>query len=130
MTYFGLSASGTAPDPSGSTRGLLVLNHENITQAYLHPNGATTVAGARPEAEALKEMECHGVSVIEVNRTAGTWSYAQASALNRRVTPLTPTSFSGPARGAAALRTVYSPDGTAGRGTINNCANGTMPWQT
>ena len=128
MSYFGLSASGT-PDANGNTRGLLVLNHENITQAYLHPNGPTTTAGVRPEAEALKEMECHGVSVIEVNRAAN-WSYVATSSFNRRITPLTPMSFSGPVRGASSLKTRYSPDGTMGRGTINNCANGTMPWNT
>ncbi len=128
MSYFGLSAAG-APDVNGNTRGLLVLNHENITQAYLHPNGPTTVAGARPEAEALKEMECHGVSVIEVNRAAD-WSYAPTSSFNRRITPMTPMTFSGPVRGNDSLKTRYSPDGTAGRGTINNCANGTMPWHT
>ena len=128
MSYFGMSATGT-PDANGNTRGLLVLNHENITQAYLHPNGPTTTAGARPEAEALKEMECHGVSVIEVNRAAA-WSYTTASSFNRRITPLTPMSFSGPVRGADSLKTRYSPDATTGRGTINNCANGTMPWHT
>ncbi len=128
MSYFGMSAAG-APDVNGNTRGLLVLNHENISQPYLHANGPTTVAGARPEAEALKEMECHGVSVIEVNRAAD-WSYAPTSSFNRRITPLTPMTFSGPVRGNDSLKTRYSPDGTAGRGTINNCANGTMPWHT
>ena len=128
MSYFGLSAAGT-PDTNGNTRGLLVLNHENISQAYLHPNGATTTGGVRPEAEALKEMECHGVSVIEVSR-ATAWGYVATSSFNRRITPLTPMRFSGPVRGNDSLKTRYSPDGTAGRGTINNCANGTMPWHT
>jgi hypothetical protein len=130
MSYFGLAATGATPDPASSTRGLLALNHENITQSYLHPDGPTSTGGVRPEAEALKEIEAHGVSVIEVVRNAGAWSYVQASALNRRITPNTPMTFSGPVRGDALLRTVYSPDGTAGRGTINNCANGTMPWNT
>jgi secreted PhoX family phosphatase len=132
MSYFGLAATGTAPDRNSSTRGLLVLNHENITQVYLHPAGPTTVAGARPEAEALKEIECHGVSVIEVSRAgaSGAWSYVPGSTLNRRITPNTPMAFNGPARGDAQLRTVYSPTAVAGRGTINNCANGTMPWNT
>jgi secreted PhoX family phosphatase len=132
MSYFGLAATGSAPDPANSLRGLLVLNHENINQAYLHPNGATTVGGARPEGEALKEMECHGVSVVEIVRAAaaGAWSYVQAGTLNRRITPLTPTSFVGPVAGSAALRTAFSPTGVAGRGTINNCANGYMPWGT
>ena len=46
MSYFGLAATGSTPDANGNTRGLLVLNHENITQAYLHPNGATSTGGA------------------------------------------------------------------------------------
>ncbi len=130
MSYFGLAATGAAPDRNSSTRGLLALNHENITQAYLHPNGPTSVGGARPEAEAIKEIEAHGVSVIEVVRSGAAWSYVQSSALNRRITPNTPMQFNGPVRGDPNLRTLYSPDGTAGRGTINNCANGTMPWNT
>ena len=132
MSYFGLAATGTTPDPTNSTRGLLVMNHENITESYLHPNGPTNVSnGPRPAAEATKEIEAHGVSVIEVSRSAaGAWAYNQASALNRRITPNTPMAFSGPARGTAMLRTRQSADGTAGRGTINNCANGTMPWHT
>jgi secreted PhoX family phosphatase len=132
MSFFGLSATGNTPDPANSLRGLLVLNHENINQAYLHPNGATTVGGARPEGEALKEMECHGVSVVEIARASasGTWSYVQAGALNRRITPLTPTTFTGPVAGSATLRTLFSPTATGGRGTINNCANGYMPWGT
>ena len=132
MSYFGLAASGNAPDPTSNTRGLLVLNHENITQVYLHVGGPTTTGGVRPEAEALKEIEAHGVSVVEVSRAGvdGAWSYLSTSALNRRITPNTPMAFSGPVRGDASLRTAFSPDGTAGRGTINNCANGTMPWRT
>ncbi len=132
MSYFGLAATGNTPDANSSSRGLLVMNHENITESYLHPNGPTNLAnGPRPAAEAIKEIEAHGVSVIEVSRsTAGAWTYNQASALNRRITPNTPMSFSGPARGTPVLRTRQSPDGTTGRGTINNCANGTMPWHT
>jgi secreted PhoX family phosphatase len=130
MSFFGLAASGATRDPSSSTRGVLVLNHENITQAYLHANGATTVNGARPEAEALKEIEAHGVSVIEVTRGASAWSYVQSSALNRRITPNTPMGFNGPARGNVLLRTAYSSNAAQGRGTINNCANGMMPWGT
>ena len=131
LYWFGLAAAGSTRDDTSSTRGLLVMNHENINQPYLHVGGATTVAGARPEAEALKEMECHGLSVIEVTRsTAGAWSYVQGGALNRRITPLTPMVFSGPVKGSNLLKTVFSPTGVAGRGTINNCANGHTPWAT
>ncbi|KQM63265.1 phosphatase [Sphingomonas sp. Leaf17] len=130
MSYFGLASGGNTPDPSNSSRGLLVLNHENVSEQYLHVNGVTFTGGLRPEGEVIKEIECHGVSVIEVTRTNGAWGYVQSSALNRRITPNTPMIFSGPVRGDASLRTKYSPDGTTGRGTINNCANGTMPWHT
>jgi len=131
MSFFGMSATTGLPDAAANTQGVLVMNHENITQMYLHPAGATSPGGVRPEGEALKEMECHGVSVIQVSRgQGGGWSYAQAAPLNRRVTPLTPMQFNGPVRGDATLRTAYSPAGTAGRGTINNCANGYAPWHT
>jgi uncharacterized protein len=131
MYWFGLGASGATRDDNSSTRGLIVQNHENITQPYLHANGPTSVAGVRPEAEAIKEIESHGVLVVEVSRgTTGTWSYNQASTLNRRITPLTPMTFTGPVAGSTLLRTVFSPTGTAGRGTINNCANGFTFWGT
>ena len=128
LVWFGLDDAG-GRDDSSSTRGLLVQNHENLNVQYLHPNGPTDVGGVRPEAEAIKEIEAHGVSVTEY-RDGGdlAWSYVQDSALNRRITPNTPTVFNGPVRGSAMLRTAYSPDGTQGRGTINNCANGHMPW--
>jgi len=136
MTYFGLSAAGAAPDPNNSSRGLLALNHENIagTVAYLHPAGQTgnVSGGVRPEAEAIKEIEAHGVSVVEVVRAAGNgaWSYTQGSTFNRRITPNTTMQVNGPARGNPLLRTRFSADGAQARGTINNCANGTMPWNT
>lgn len=128
MAYFGLAASGATRDDASNTRGVLALNHENISQRYLHPNGATS--GARPEAEALKEIECHGVSLIEVTRGASGWGYVQSSSLNRRITPLTVMSFKGPVAGAALLKTAFSPNGTQGRGTINNCAAGASGWGT
>lgn len=129
LHYFGLAATGTARDEANSTRGLLVMNHENITQTYLHPSGAT--AGTRPEAEAIKEIEAHGLSVIEVSASAaGAWTYNQASTLNRRITPNTPMTIKGPAAGNALMKTAFSTDGTQARGTINNCANGYTPWGT
>lgn len=131
LYYFGLKKTSNNPDPFNSERGLLVMNHENINQAYLHPNGPTQPGGIRPEAEALKEVECHGVSVIEVvSDGAGNWTYKLDSKLNRRTTPLTPVEFKGPVAGSAFLKTAYSPTGTAGRGTINNCANGFTYYNT
>ncbi|MBC7159552.1 MAG: DUF839 domain-containing protein, partial [Porphyrobacter sp.] len=131
LYFYGLSGSGTRDDNS-STRGLMVQNHENLNVQYLHPNGPTNVStGPRPAEEAIKEIDAHGVSVTEY-RDAGNrqWSYVQDSPFNRRITPNTPTVFHGPARGSELLRTVYSTDGTQGRGTINNCANGHTLWGT
>ncbi|MET0251942.1 MAG: alkaline phosphatase PhoX [Novosphingobium sp.] len=128
MYWFGLSASG-APDATANSRGLMAINHENITQTYLHPNGPTTTGGVRPYAEVIKEIEAHGVSIVEFSR-GGTWAYVPTSTFNRRITPLTPMVINGPVRGAAFMRTAFSADGTQGRGTINNCANGFTPWST
>ncbi|MED5546748.1 MAG: alkaline phosphatase PhoX [Pseudomonadota bacterium] len=130
LHYFGLSAAG-APDDMANTRGLMVQNHENITEEYLHPAGPTTIGGARPLDEVRKEIECHGVSVAEyVDSGNRTWSYVQDSSFNRRITPNTPMTLSGPAAGSAWMRTAYSANGTSGRGTINNCANGISAWHT
>jgi secreted PhoX family phosphatase len=131
LYYCGLGNDGTRDDNS-STRGLLVQNHENLNVQYLHPNGPTNVStGPRPEAEAIKEIEAHGLSVTEYQDTGDrTWTYVQDSALNRRITPNTAMVFNGPVSGSDLLRTVHSPDGTQGRGTINNCANGHTLWGT
>ncbi|MEW5685987.1 MAG: alkaline phosphatase PhoX [Pseudomonadota bacterium] len=130
MAFFGLAPSGAGRDDTNSGRGLLVMNHENITQRYLHANGATTTNGARPEAEAIKEIEAHGVSVVEVARGSSGWAYNQDSTLNRRITPNTAMAFRGPVAGSALIATAFSPNGSQGRGTINNCAAGGSPWGT
>lgn len=129
MHWFGLSSAGAA-DLASSTRGLMCINHENVTQSYLHVSGPTNTAGARPYGEVIKEIEVHGISVVEFSKGANGWGYVQNSSFNRRITPSTPVSISGPARGASFMKTAYSPDGTTGRGTINNCANGYTPWST
>jgi len=130
LYWFGLSSTGTRDDTS-STRGLIAQNHENINQQYLHATGASQPGGVRPEAEALKEIECHGVSVVEYSEGANrAWTFSATSTFNRRITPNTPVVFNGPAKGSDLLKTPYSTTGVAGRGTINNCANGYTPWGT
>ncbi len=129
LYWYGLSAAG-ARDDNSSVRGLMVQNHENLNIQYLHPAGPT-LALPRPEAEAIKEIEAHGVSVTEYVEGANrAWTYVATSTFNRRITPNTPVVFNGPVRGSAFLRTAYSNDGTTGRGTINNCANGHTAWGT
>ncbi len=128
MEYFGLSDDGSRADPKGSNRGLLVMNHEALTDHFLHVAGASP--RPRPAAESDKEIPAHGISIVEVNKTAGRFGYVQASAYNRRVTPLTPMEIGGPARGNALMKTRYATAGTACRGTINNCGTGYTPWGT
>ncbi|WP_394673351.1 PhoX family protein [Limnobacter sp.] len=130
MYFFGLGADNTW-DPEAGDRGLLVINHEAITELFLHANGPTSVAGVRDSNEALKEMYIHGVSVVEVRRGSdGQYSVVQNSAFNRRIHTLTDMEISGPLRGVAAMVTKYSTNGTRTRGTINNCASGYTPWGT
>jgi uncharacterized protein len=130
MHFFGLSATGTY-DPNASSRGLLCMNHEAITPAFLHANGVTSVAGVRTvNDEVIKELNIHGVSVIEVVRNGNAWSYVRNSTFNRRVTTFTDMLLSGPAARTPAMITRYSTDGSRTRGTVNNCANGYTPWGT
>jgi secreted PhoX family phosphatase len=130
--YFGLNAAGTARDDSNSSRGLLAMNHENITQIFLHTAaevGAYNVA-ARVAAEVDKEVAVHGVSVVEVQKSGATYQVNTASPFNRRITATTPMEIAGPARGDDLMVTRYSPAGTQTRGTLNNCAHGYTPWGT
>jgi len=128
MEYFGLNAAGTARDVAGSERGLLAMNHEALTDQFLHAAGSTP--NPRPAAEADKEIPAHGVSVVEVRKVSGKFAYQKGSAYNRRVTPATPLLINGPARGNALMKTKFSTAGTDCRGTINNCGTGYTPWGT
>jgi len=133
MHFFGLNAARTGPDPTSSNRGIMCINHENIsgTVLFMHPNGQTNRStGPRPEVEARKEIESHGVSVIEVSRTTGAFTVNKASNFNRRITANTMVEISGPVRGTKYVKTKFSPGGTATRGTINNCGHGYTPWGT
>ncbi|GDY35156.1 MULTISPECIES: PhoX family phosphatase [unclassified Acidovorax] len=133
MEWFGLGADGKRND-NATERGLLAINHEATTDEklsshFLHANGGTTTL-PRPAAEIDKETAAHGIAVIEVAKAAGKWAYTQNSALNFRLTALSPIEISGPARGNAQLITKYSPTGTTTRGTLNNCGTGKTPWGT
>jgi secreted PhoX family phosphatase len=149
IEYFGLGANGRH-DPHCSDRGLLCMNHEAITPAFLHPTGPTIVAGMRtvPE-EVLREFYVHGVSIIEVvkegnrgrrkwssaysffnHRRSTHWDYEQDSRFNRRIHTLTEIELSGPAARTPYMVTKFAPDGARTRGTVNNCAHGRTPWGT
>ena len=127
MEFFGLNAAGTARDANGSSRGLLAMNHEALSQQFLHAAGAS--ANPRPASESDKEIPAHGVSIVEVAKNAsGKFVTNQASSYNRRITPLTEVTLSGPVKGNALVKTLFSPTGLLARGTINNCGTGYTPW--
>lgn len=130
MHYFGLGPNGRY-HKNEAARGLLCVNHEAITPAFLHPNGPTIAGGVRTVAEeVLREFYAHGVSVIEVARGAGGWRYDLDSSFNRRIHTLTDMVLAGPAGGTPYMVTRHSPDGNMTRGTVNNCASGATPWGT
>ena len=116
-------------DPNG--HGLLVLNHEYVDQRVLHVAGPTNSPnGPRPADEVRKEIAAHGVSVVEIRKTGGSWDVVKNSPRNRRITANTPMEIRGPVRGSELVKTRYSLSGTMTRGTINNCAHGYTPWGT
>ncbi|MFN7121681.1 MAG: PhoX family protein [Hydrogenophaga sp.] len=134
-------------------RAVLVVNHESSADAhFFHPNGQTSGGvggkkfsqfssssggwdlGARPQAEVLKEINHHGVSLVEVRRVGGVWTVQLDSTFNRRVTPQTVVNVTGPSAHIADIRafmsTQFDPSGVTARGTINNCGHGKTPWGT
>lgn len=127
------------PIDGSSEDGLLVLNHEYVEPRWMHASmaggeygseGVLIVDGVRNADEVRKEANAHGASVVRVRKQPdGAWAVV-ADPLNRRVTALTPMTIAGPVGGTDFVKTKYSPDGTATRGTINNCAHGVTPWNT
>ena len=128
------------PIDGSDTNGLLCVNHESLSFDFFHGyrvEGGSAVTNRETDGNDLpsnadqvrKEINGHGVSVVELQRMAGEWRVTD-NGRNRRITAATPMRFSGPAAGSALLQTAYSPDGTQGRGTINNCGRGFTPWGT
>jgi len=138
MVFFGLHAQRHAP--TASARGLLVLNHEYVESWMLHPHGMVTEEVANPHGwfklqrqaeDVRREINAHGISVAEVERTAdGSFRLVTASRFNRRITAASPARFSGPAAGSPLLQTRFDPTGQRTRGTLNNCGSNRSPWGT
>jgi uncharacterized protein len=130
-------------------RAVLVVNHESSADAhFFHANGQTSGGvsgkkfsqfgqwdgGVRPLAQSLKEINHHGVSLVEVRKVAGNWTVQLDSTFNRRVTAQTVVSVAGPAAHIADIRsfmaTAFDTSGQTARGTLNNCGHGKTPWGT
>ena len=146
LYYIGADGKYSA---TGTDRAVLAVNHESSADAhFFHPNGQTSNGvsgkkfnqfgdwdlGTRPASEVLKEINHHGVSVVELRKGSSGWSYVVDSLYNRRVNAQTPMRFGGPAAHMADIRdfmvTAFDTTGASSRGTLNNCGHGITPWGT
>ena len=128
LYYFGLNTAGTAADYAGTlggnTRGILAMNHEapnpfntgtGANNLYVHASGATTTVASgtatrTDAAQVRKEVNHHGVSIIDIAKTGSTWAVRKDSTFNRRVTGATVMEITGPMRGNARMFTKFSPN--------------------
>lgn len=134
------------PIDGSATNGMLCVNHESLALSFFHgysmqpdPETGEMVPVSKRETDdnglpssveqVRKEINGHGVSVVEIQRVAGRWQVVD-SGRNRRITAATPMRFSGPAAGSPVLQTKSSPSGTTALGTVNNCGRGFTPWGT
>jgi len=111
---------------SGSTRGLLAMNHEYSDDGLLHADGMKTWSAEKVR----KAQAAHGVAVIEVELKGDRWQMVRPSRYARRFTAYTPFAVSGPAAGHALMKTAADPTGRTVLGTLNNCASSMTPWGT
>ena len=109
------------PIDGSSDHGVLCINHEFGDNETVLGN-----AGAENLEQARISQAVHGMSVVEIRKTNGTWAPVP-SGLSKRITPNTPVAFDGPVAGHPLLST---PAGNAPAGTVNNCGNGYTPWGT
>lgn len=148
MDIFYIDANGRYTDKE-TGRAVLCVNHESSADAhFMHPNGQTSNnisgkkftqfgdwdLGVRPELEVLKEINQHGISMVEIVKTSEGWRIERNSPLNRRVTAQTPMRISGPRAQIEQIRsfmvTRWDTTGSMARGTLNNCGHGKTPWGT
>jgi uncharacterized protein len=111
---------------SGSTGGLLVMNHEYVDDGLLHNDGLQTWTLEKVR----KSQAAHGVSVIEIEQKNKQWQMVRPSNWARRITATTPMLLSGPAAGHDLMRTAADASGRQVLGTFNNCGSGITPWGT
>ncbi len=132
-------------------KAVLAVNNESSAEAhFFHLTGQTSGGvigkkfdqfgtwnlGARPAPEAIKEILMHGVTLVEVNfdSSGKPTGYNPTSSLNRRITPETVMTVTGPAAELTNLKammvTKFDASGTTVRGTLNNCGTGITPWGT
>lgn len=139
MWFFGKSGNGYAAKSSDS--GLLVMNHEYVNSSELSPFGYKVIEDKdaapifqqqRLASDVRREVNCHGVAVVELKRRADGKGYEMVkdSKFNRRLTSSSEAQLTGPVAGSDWVKTKYDPTGTKTRGINNNCGAGLSPWGT
>ncbi|WP_201547884.1 PhoX family protein [Psychrobacter sp. Pi2-1] len=139
MWFFG--KQGNAYDVKASENGLLVMNHEYVNSSELSPFGyymtqdndaAPIFQNRRLASDVRREVNCHGVSVVELTRRADGMGYEMVpdSKYNRRITSATTAQLTGPVAGSDLVKTKFDPTGYQTRGINNNCGAGLSPWGT
>ncbi|ANP46467.1 PhoX family protein [Candidatus Viadribacter manganicus] len=133
------------PPPSTQDRMILCANNEQISPELAFPSLRSPRDLTPAHMEAF--YAATGVSVVELERSAGEWRVVKSNATsgrNRRITPFTPMVFSGPAARhpwittAAAIVNAsepapagaHAPADAVRCGTSANCAGGLTPWGT
>ena len=126
MHFFPMPVKGASlPEQSRgrkqSKRGLLVLNHEATDQVLLFKDGTASFS----QEKVNKSLNAHGVTIVEVALVQGRWTHVD-SRFSRRITGLTPVTFSGP----LTLADKRLASKNEAMGTLNNCSMGYTPWGT
>lgn len=107
---------------------VLIVNNEYTNKSVIWGNRPDGKAENDDDIE--KGKMAHGLTVVELKQEGNTWSMVKDSRYNRRVTPDTEMTITGPAAGHDLLKTSADPTGTVALGTWNNCGNGSTPWGT
>lgn len=139
MWFFGKNSN--AYDAKASENGLLVMNHEYVNSEELSPFGyyviedkdaAPLFQRRRLASDVRREVNCHGVAVVEMKRRANGMGYEMVpnSKYNRRITSSTTAQLAGPVAGSDWVKTKFDPTGFQTRGINNNCGAGLSPWGT
>jgi secreted PhoX family phosphatase len=150
MQLFYIDA-GNKATYTATNKAVIAMNHESSADAHFLSSTGQTSGGvtgkkfdqfgswdtlARPGDQVLKEINLHGISVVEVtlDGSGKPTGYNATSTLNRRITPQTVINVAGPAAHLADLKalmvTQFDTTGTTVRGTLNNCGHGATPWGT
>ncbi|WP_201604688.1 PhoX family protein [Psychrobacter immobilis] len=139
MWFFG--KNGGAYDAKAAENGLLVMNHEYVNSNELSPfgyhviqdnNAAPIFKNRRLASDVRREVNCHGVAVVEMKRRADGMGYEMVadSKYNRRLTSSSTAQLTGPVAGSGLVKTKFDPTGFQTRGINNNCGAGLSPWGT